>query len=280
MSQKAQPARLPADSTHRTRRACLAGKARADPGKGKHMAAPGGAAVVRHQDGVRPGDDIAGARRYAGDPVEDLGGALQRVGLCPPGGAAVPGGADGACRPHRFAPQRAEAGHRVQRLLRAASVRPPCTRGHPLGPPVPGAPGPARPELPQPAGPQRRTARPPPPSWRAPASGGYIRGRPASWPPWPESRRPALCPSSHCLSCTAPDLGSTRIVNDLPRTHRQNRSYLQLPRGFGQRAVRDSGNPSASRDGYWPPALAPRGGVGQLSSIPRRSTSRRSTDTR
>jgi hypothetical protein len=40
------------------------------------MAAPGGAAVVRHQDGVRPGDDIAGVRRHAGDPVEDLRGAL------------------------------------------------------------------------------------------------------------------------------------------------------------------------------------------------------------
>jgi AcrR family transcriptional regulator len=39
------------------------------------MAAPGGAAVVRHQDGVRPGDDIA-VRRHAGDPVEDLRGAL------------------------------------------------------------------------------------------------------------------------------------------------------------------------------------------------------------
>src|SRR5215472_2759459 len=53
---------------------------------------------------------------------------------------------------------------------------------------------------------------------------------------------------------TAPDLGSTRIVNDLPPTHRQNRSYLQLTRGFGQRAVRDSGNPRASGRGvliYW-----------------------------
>jgi len=50
------------------------------------------------------------------------------------------------------------------------------------------------------------------------------------------------------------DLDSTRIVNDLPRTHRQNRSYLQLTRGFGQRAVRDSGNPRASGRGvliYW-----------------------------
>ena len=128
--QQAQPARLRAGATHRTRRACRAGKARADPGQGKHMAAPGDAAVVRHQDGVRPGDDIAGARCHAGDPVQDRRGAPQRAGLGPPGGAAVPGGDDGARRSHRLAPQRAEAGHRVQPLPRAAGLRPPRTGRH------------------------------------------------------------------------------------------------------------------------------------------------------
>jgi hypothetical protein len=94
------------------------------------MAAPGDAAVVRHQDGVRPGDDIAGARCHAGYPVQDRRGAPQRAGLGPPGGAAVPGGQDGARRSHRLAPQRAEAGHCVQPLPRAAGLRPPRTGRH------------------------------------------------------------------------------------------------------------------------------------------------------
>ena len=127
--QDAQPAHRvpPADARPATGQAVPVGQIPTDPGQGKHMAAPGGAAVVRDQDRVRPCDHIARTRCHAGDPVQDPRGALQRVGLRPPRGAAVPGGQDGACRPHCLAPQRAEAGHRVQRLPRAAGIRAPRT---------------------------------------------------------------------------------------------------------------------------------------------------------
>src|SRR5260370_21951475 len=87
------------------------------------MAAPGGAAVVRHQDGVRPRDHIARTQRDAGDLIERRRGPAQRIGLWPPGPAAIGGGPARRRRPHRLPPLRAQPGPALPTRPPAAALR-------------------------------------------------------------------------------------------------------------------------------------------------------------
>ena len=89
---------------------------------GEHAGRPVRPGVVRHQDGSRPGDHVAGGRGCARDPVQRR---PDRAGLVVPGFSAVGGGQQSADVPDREATRRGQAADVGQGARGAAALRMP-----------------------------------------------------------------------------------------------------------------------------------------------------------
>ena len=123
--QQPQPARhLPL----RTRAIADHASRQRQPGdvNGKRSFGPVSPGIVRHHNGVRPGDRVAGGRGRAGDPVQRR---PSRAGLVVPGAAAVRGGQQGPGVADREAVRRGQAPDVVQGAGGAAALRVPARGG-------------------------------------------------------------------------------------------------------------------------------------------------------